>query len=178
MVWYSGYTFDSHPRRPRFDSQFIIIITVFCPRAGPSLLVQEPRSQFCRSQVFHRKLRNQGWSFTSDWIGAVVSRCFPQTTLSLASEQTLKDLKISQGTNVGVRRVDLANWALRTSPKFTTCVKYQFHQSFWTDQRSGNPNHTSPTIPVYTRRSFREVYGLQGSIQLRGVNCVPIWYEK
>ena len=25
-----------------------------------------------------------------------------------------------------VRRVDLANWALRTSPKFTIRVKYQF----------------------------------------------------
>ena len=29
-----------------------------------------------------------------------------------------------------VRRVDLANWALRTSPKFITGVKYQFHQGF------------------------------------------------
>ena len=31
---------------------------------------------------------------------------------------------------VEVRRVDLANWTLRTSPKFTTGVKYQFHQGF------------------------------------------------
>ena len=30
-----------------------------------------------------------------------------------------------------VRRLDLANWALRTSPKFTTGVKYQFHQGFF-----------------------------------------------
>ena len=29
-----------------------------------------------------------------------------------------------------VRRVELANLALRTSPKFTTGVKYQFHQGF------------------------------------------------
>ena len=42
------------------------------------------------------------------------------------------------------RRVDVASWALRTSPKFTTGVKYQFHQGFWPDQRSGNPNHPSP----------------------------------
>ena len=42
----------------------IIIIRVFCPRADPSLKVQEPRLQFCRRQVFHRKLRNQGCSFT------------------------------------------------------------------------------------------------------------------
>ena len=29
-----------------------------------------------------------------------------------------------------MRRVDLANWTLRTSPKFTIRVKYQFHQGF------------------------------------------------
>ena len=34
-----------------------------------------------------------------------------------------------------VRRVDLANGALRTSPKFITGVKYQFHQGF--DQNRG-----------------------------------------
>ena len=42
------------------------------------------------------------------------------TPLSLPSEQILKDLKRSQGHHVEVRRVDLANWALRTSPKFIT----------------------------------------------------------
>ena len=40
--------------------------------------------------------------------------------------------------------MDLARWALRTSPKFTTGVKYLFHQGFWLDQRSGNLNHPSP----------------------------------
>ena len=75
----------------------IIIIRVFCPRAGPSLQAHEPRLEFCQRQVFHRKLRNQGCSFTRDWIGAVASRCFPHHTLSLASEQTLKDLKRSHG---------------------------------------------------------------------------------
>ena len=38
----------------------------------------KPRLQFCRRQVFHRKLRNQGSSFTRDLIGAVAFRCFPQ----------------------------------------------------------------------------------------------------
>ena len=70
---------------------------MFCPRAGPSLQAQEPRLQFCRRQVFHRTLRKQGCSFTRNWIGAVASHCFPHPTLSLASEQTLKDLKRSQG---------------------------------------------------------------------------------
>ena len=79
----------------------IIIIRVFCPRAGPSLQAQVPRLQFCRRQVFHRKLRNQGCSFIRDWIGAVISRCFPHHTLSLASEQTLKDLKRAQGHQRG-----------------------------------------------------------------------------
>ena len=63
-------------------------------------------------------------------ICAVASRCFPYPTLSLASEQTLKDQRRSQGHNVEVRRVDLSSWALRTSPKFTTGVKYQFQQGF------------------------------------------------
>ena len=71
------------------------------PRAGPSLQAQEPRLQFCRRQVFHCKFRNQGSSFTRDWIGAVASCCFPHTTLSLTSEQTLKDLIRSQGHQRG-----------------------------------------------------------------------------
>ena len=29
-----------------------------------------------------------------------------------------------------VRRVDLANWVHRTSPKFATGIKYQFQQIF------------------------------------------------
>ena len=49
--------------------------------------------------------------------------------LSLTSEQTLKDLKRSQGHKLG-GGMDLANWALRASPKFNKGVKYQFHQGF------------------------------------------------
>ena len=41
--------------------------------------------------------------------------------------------------------MDLANWALRTSPKFTTWVKYQFDQGFRPDKRSGSPNHSLPS---------------------------------
>ena len=40
----------------------------------------------------------------------VASLCFPHPTLSLASQQTLKD---PRGTNVEARRVNLVNWALR-----------------------------------------------------------------
>ena len=60
----------------------IIIIRLFCPRAGPSLQAQEPRLHFCQRQVFHRKLRNPGCSFTRDWIGASFC-CFPHLSLSL-----------------------------------------------------------------------------------------------
>ena len=122
-----------------------IIITVFCPRADPSLQAQEPRLQFCRRQIFHRKLRNKGCSFTTDWIGAVASRCFPHRSLSLFSIWTefKRSGKDPRGTNVEVRRVGLANWALRTSPKFTTGDKYQFHQGFWPNQKFGNLNHPS-----------------------------------
>ena len=63
-----------------------------------------------------------------------------------SSEQTLKALKNPRSPSVEVRRVDLAKWALRISPKFITGVKYQFHQGFWPDQRFGNPNHPSPQM--------------------------------
>ena len=79
----------------------IIIIRVFCPNAGPPLQAEKPRLQFCRRQVFHHILKNQGYSFTSDLIGAVAYRCFPNHTLPLACEQTLKDLKRSQGQQRG-----------------------------------------------------------------------------
>ena len=85
-------------------------------------------------QVFHRKLRNQDCS------------CFPHPILCLASEQTLDIWKDLRDTSVEVRRVDLANWALRMLPKFTTGVKYKFLLGFWPDQRFGNPNHPSPQI--------------------------------
>ena len=49
---------------------------------------------------------------------------FPHPTLSLASDQTLKDLEVELIT------VDLANCALQPSPKFTTEVKYQFHRGY------------------------------------------------
>ena len=124
----------------------IIIIIVFCPRANSSLQVQERSLQFFRRQVFHRKLRNQGCSFTRDWTGAVASRCFPHPTFSLAAEQNLKIWKDPKGSIVEVRRVDLANWALRPVPKFTTRVKYQFYRGFWPNRRSENSSHSSPPI--------------------------------
>ena len=88
-----------------------------------------------------------------------INRCgsFPvlyATTLSLASQQTLQDLKGPRGPNTEARRVDLFNWALRTSLKFTTGVKYQFHQGYWPDQRSENPNHPSNIIKIIIFRNI------------------------
>ena len=54
------------------------------PKAGLPLQTQEPRLQFYQG-----------------WIGVVASRCFQHPTLSFASEQTLKDVKRSQGHQRG-----------------------------------------------------------------------------
>ena len=62
------------------------------------------RNSGCSSaqrQVFHRKLRNPRLQFYQGWIDAVASRCFPHPTPSLASEQSLKDLRRSQGHQRG-----------------------------------------------------------------------------
>ena len=83
-IMFRNYDYDNHHQN-------------ILPKDSPSLQVQKLRLQFYRRQVFHRKLRNQGCSFTRDWIGAGASRCFLHPTLSLATEQTLKDLKRSQG---------------------------------------------------------------------------------
>ena len=49
----------------------------------------------------------------------VASRCFPQPTLPLSSEKTLKDLKRSQEPQRGGEESRFgSHWTLRTSPKF------------------------------------------------------------
>ena len=53
--------------------------------------------------------------------------------------------------------MDLANWSLWNSPKFTTEVKFQSPQGIWPDQRSGNPikyiyiKGHSKSVPVFNR---------------------------
>ena len=94
----------------------LIIIRVFCPRAGPPLQTQEPTLQFCRRQTQEPRLQfYQG-----------LNRCgsFPLLSTPHTLFSIWTDLKRSSGTNGEVRRVDLANWALRTSPKFSTEVKW------------------------------------------------------
>ena len=145
-----GFWPDQRSGNPNHPSPHIkTSSSVFYPRADPSLQTQAPRLQFCPKAGLPLQTQEPRVQFYWGWIGAIASHCFPHPTLSLASEQTLKDLKRSQGTSKKVRRVELANWALWTSSKFTTCVKYQFHQGFWPDQRSRNPKHPSP--PIYMR---------------------------
>ena len=153
-----NYTF--HTEKIWFNKHIIIIIIiikVFCPRSGPSLQTQEPRLQFYLRQVFHHNLRKQGCSSaegrssntnskTKAAILPGMNRCgsFPLLSAPHSLSSIWTDLERSQNIlgepTWRVMRVDLVNWALRTSPKFTTGVKYQFHQDFWPDQRSGNPN--------------------------------------
>ena len=117
---------------------------MFCPRAGPSLQAQEPRLQFCRRQVFHCKTQEPRLQFYQGFNRFGSFPLFSAShSLSSAPEQILKNLKRCQDTILEVRRVDLPNWILRTSPKFTTGVKYQFHQGF--DQIS------DPEIPINLR---------------------------
>ena len=103
-----------------------IIIRVFYPRADLSLQTQEPR--------------------VTVLLG--MDRCgsFPLISAPHCLFSIWTDLKRSRSTSVEMR-VDLANRTLWTSPEFNTGVKYQFHQGFWPDQRSGNPNHPLPHTP-------------------------------
>ena len=79
----------------------IIIVTVFCPRAGPSLQTQELRPQFCSKADLTLQTLEPRLQFYWGWIGAIVSRCFPHPTLSLTSGQILKNLKRSQESKRG-----------------------------------------------------------------------------
>ena len=94
-----------------------IIITVFCPRGGPSLQAQEPRLQFCRRQIFHRTLNIQGCSFTRDWIGT-----------------NLSDLKKSEKIP-GVPTSRWGEWIWLTGPSGLPS------QGFWPDHTTVNRNN-------------------------------------
>ena len=75
---------------------YIYIISVFCPRAGPSLQIQAPRLQFLPKAGLPLQTQEQRLQFYQGMNGMAASHCFPHPTLSLATEQTLKDLKRSQ----------------------------------------------------------------------------------
>ena len=84
-----------------FMMKLLILLISVLPKGRSFTASAGTMLQFCRGQVFHHKLKNQRCSFMRDWIDAVASRCFPHPTISLASEQTLKDLKRFQGDQRG-----------------------------------------------------------------------------
>ena len=138
---------------------YIFIIRVFCPRAGPSLQVQEPWLQFCRMQVFHRKLRTQGCSFTRDWIDAVASRCSPHP------------LSFSICTD------------LIRSEKILGAPTWRWGESIWlTGPSRLHLNSLRGYLSAPSKRSRWVWNGVHpsgtGSTQPREDNWVVIWYEK
>ena len=112
---------------------------MFCPRAGPSLQAQEPRLQFCRKQVFHRKIRNQGCSFTRDWICVVASRCF--------SHPIWTDLKRSEKI-----------------PGAPTC---RWGEWIWLTGSSGRYRNSSQGLNISSFRVFEQIRDPETPITLR-----------
>ena len=159
LFWYSYSPFWCSP----LYLMFILSYTLIYQRNLMSFPISSSSECSAQGQVLHCKRRNQGRSSVEDRSSSAnsgikaavlpgINRCgslplLPHPALSLASEQILKN---PRGTNVEVRSVDLANLAIRTSPKFTTRVKYQFHKCFWPDQRSGNPSHRSLICKKYS----------------------------
>ena len=58
-----------------------VIISVFSPRAGPSLQAQEPRLQFLSQASLPPQTQEPRLQFYKGLMGAVASRSFPHTTL-------------------------------------------------------------------------------------------------
>ena len=79
----------------------VIIIRVFCPRAGSSLQTQELIPQFCWKAGLPSQAQEPRLQFCQGFIGAIASHYFPHPTFSLASAYTLKDLIRSQGHQRG-----------------------------------------------------------------------------
>ena len=99
---------------------------------------------FAQRQVFHRKLRNQGCNFTRDEQVRQLPVVFAPHSLIIIS-RNLENLKRSQEHQRRGEESGIGYWALRTSRKFTTWVKYHFHQGFFFNQIRVPeiPNHPS-----------------------------------
>ena len=75
-----------------------LIIRVFCPRAGLSLLAEASRQQFCPKAGLPPQTQEPRLQFYQELKNY---NSFPHPTLSLASGQILKDLKRFQGHHRG-----------------------------------------------------------------------------
>ena len=147
--WNTGCTFPVPLMKAmvRFMEHFII--RAFCPRAKPSLQAQAPRLQFCRRQIFHRKLRNQGCSFTRDLIGAVASRCFPHLSLSLS----LSFFSICSD--------------LKRSGKIPGTPTWRWGEWIWLTGPSGLHRNSPQGLNISSMRVFDQIRDLEIPITLR-----------
>ena len=94
-----------------------------------------------------------GTQFYQEWIGVVASHCFLHSTLFLASKQTLKNWKHPRGPNVEMRRIDLTNWALWTSQKFTTGLNISSIRDFVHIRDPEIPIILHPLSPLQARKA-------------------------
>ena len=97
--------------------------------------LRNQRRSSARRQVFHRKLRNPGCILL--WVDRYGS--FPLLSAPQSLSSIWTNLKISEKIP-GVPAWRWRDWiwltgGLRTPPKFTTGVKYQFHHDFSPDER-------------------------------------------
>ena len=120
--------------------------SLFCTRASLSLQTQAPRLQFCPKADLPLQSQESRLQFYQGWIGTVTSHCFPHPTLSLASEKI-------PGTPVW----RWGEWIWLTGPfgllpKFTTGVKYQFHQGFYQIRDPEIPItlHPPPMVSIFS----------------------------
>ena len=134
--------------------------SVFCPRAGPSLQTQAPRLQILSKG--RSSIANSG---TKVAVLLGMNRCssFPLFSAPHSPLSIWTNLKRCEKIpGAPSRRWGDWIWLLGPpdfTPKFTTGVKYQFHQGFWPDQRSGNPNHPSPPhTHIYIYMKARNYY--------------------
>ena len=115
------------------------------PRAGPSLQPQEIRLQFWRRQVCHQKPRLQFYKG--------LNRCSSFALLSIPHSFFSIWIDLKRSENIpGTPTWRWREWIwltgpFRTSPKFTTEVKNQFDQDFFT--RSETRKSQSPFAPIY-----------------------------
>ena len=153
---------------------------MLCPRAGLSLLTQEPRLQFYRRQVFHRKLRNQGCS--SDQRQVFHCKLRNQGCISAKDRSSIANLGNKAAILLGMigygsfpllcaQHSLLSVWTnLKRSEKLPGAPTWrseewiwltgpfglhrnsprELNTGFWPDQRSGNQKHPSP--PPYGYR--------------------------
>ena len=140
-----------------------------------------------QGQVFHCKWRNQGCSSTQGRSSTAdsgtkvavlleINRC---SSFSLLSAPHLKKSEKIPGAPAWRWRMNLANWACRTSQKFTTGVKYQFISSIRVFGQIRDPE-----IPISDSMKLKYQSNVLLAVLLRDISQtvfflpLPHWYLK